>query len=148
MEILKKYIILVLVALCAISCEPYCPQCGYYGHCGCSNYNYQVNYGGDNFYAEKLLGTWQCSHNTVVGDINIKEIEFINQYKCDIIYSVSNQTTYRTKTYSYTYVNNYIKFSDGFDTFMFHIEGYLFPELYLRDSFNKYTWRKVKSHGC
>jgi len=143
---MSRIIIFLIGIISLTSCEPYCPRCGYYDHCICITY--KPNHGGDYFYAEKLLGTWQCSHNTIVGTMNIKEIDFINQYKCDIVYSIANETTYYTKTYSYAYDGNYIKFTDGFDTFIFHIDGYLFPELYLRSSYDKYTWRKVKSHGC
>jgi hypothetical protein len=109
-----------------------------------------VTYYYDNFYADKLLGTWQCSYNTIIysTSMNIKEIKFITNRKCDIVYSIGRNVDWYTETYNYSYSSGYIRFSREGNTFSFYIAGYIFPELYLEDSMGKYTWHKVRANGC
>ena len=148
---MKKVILLLLVIVALTSCEKYCPICDRYGDCSCntrSGESYGVTYYGDQFYADKLLGTWQCDYNTIVGNMNIKEIKFVSNRKCDITYSVSRNVGWYTDTFNYSFSSGYLRFTRGGSTFSFHYVGYIFPELYLEDSNGKYTWRKVKSYGC
>ena len=145
---MKKIILILFAIITLTSCDEYCPICGRYGdYCTCER-NYLGYANGDYFCAETLLGTWQCDYNTVVANMNIKEIKFFGSHKCDITYSEGRETSWYTDTYVYSYVGGYIKFYNNVNGFTFKVDGFLFPELYVRDSFNKYTWRKVKAYGC
>lgn len=136
-------------------CKPYgCAYCNFSRN-GCSNCNrgyVNRNSGGggygDVFCADKLLGTWQMDYPSYVGDMELKEIKFIDEWKCDITFSVGRNPDWYTHTYSYSYSSGYIRFTRSGSTFSFKVERYLFPELYLRDSFGTYTWRKVRAYGC
>ena len=148
---MKKVILLLLAIVALVSCEKYCPICDRYGDCTCGNrdggYSYGVNYQGDYFCAEKLLGTWQCNYTTIVGNMTIKSIKFVSNRKCDITYSLGRNTEWYTDTFNYTFSSGYLRFS-GVANFSFCYRGYIFPELYLEDSNGRYTWRKTKSYGC
>ena len=144
---MKKVILLLLAIVALTSCEKYCPYCNEYERdCRCERNGITYNY--DHFYADKLLGTWQCDYNTTIGTMNLKEIDFFSSSKCDIIYSIGKNTEWYTETFDYSYVGKYLRFSRGRTNFSLYIKGYIFPELYLEDSFGEYTWRKVKSYGC
>ena len=141
----RIFFLLLLGSIFLASCDEYCPYCEEYD-CRCEQNC--IRYNSDYFCAETLLGTWQCDYYNYVGNMLLKEIKFLNNRKCDITYSVGNSTDWYTETYNYSYVGKTIRFSKGNSIFEFHIDGYIFPELYLRDSFNRYTWRKVRSYGC
>ena len=146
---MKKVILMLITIVTITSCDCcYCPVCGEWDNdCTC-NRNY-VNYkGGDCFCAETLLGTWQCDYNTVIGHKTIKEIKFSNNSLCYITYSKGRDPGWFTGTYTYSYVGGYIKLTMDGSTYALKIDRFIFPELYLRDSFGEYTWRKVRSYGC
>lgn len=140
---MKKFILFLVTIIAFVACEPYCPYCEGRGYCDYCGENRGVTYTYDKFYADKLIGVWQCSHNTSVGNINLKEITFIDNRKCDIVYSVGKTTDWYTETYSYSYSSGYIRFTKNGVTFSFHMKGYIYPELYVEDSFGQYNWHKV-----
>lgn len=153
---MKKLVLLLFSIILFSSCnECYCPYCDCYyydsHHCNC--HNTQKN---DVFYADKLLGTWQMNYGCIVAfptngileKIELKEINFLSCNTCDIMLSQINTVDRYTYTFNYSYYNGYLKFIRNNQSFSFKIDGYLFPELYLSDSYGKYTWKKIKSYGC
>ena len=146
---MKKVFCLIVVVLTLVSCEKFCPRCGNYEtrcYCNKGSSGYYNSYN-DYFCADKLIGTWQMDYN--IGYYNglgaeLKSIQFFNNHKCDITYEVPYDPTWWTDTYTYTYTSGYIKFSKERSSFSFKVRGYLFPELYLQDSFGNYTWRRVR----
>lgn len=142
---MKKLILLFLAITCLVSCN--CQYCGE-RKCVCNEYGVRYNY--DYFCADKLLGEWQISYPCKVGNMEIKDIKFFDGWKCDIIMAESRNTDWFTETWTYTYVGKYITFSriGKSTTFSFYVDGYIYPELYLKDSFGTYTWRKIKPYDC
>ena len=146
----NKIILLLLAVITLTSCD--CPYCEYddYGYRENGGQTAKLTYNGDYFCADKLLGTWQMDYGCTVGNIELKEIKFLDGWYCDITMAQVRNTDWYTETWTYTYYGNTIKFArnDGRTAFSFKINGYTFPELYLQDSFGRYTWRKVRSYGC
>ena len=137
-----KFIFLILIACLMTSCERICPYCGEYGHCRCyivKKPNYQYDY----FCSDKLIGNWQCSYNMTIGTRTLKSIKFFDGRKCDILYSERQEVDWFSETYIYSYDGKYIRFSRNGMTFQLHVCGYLYPELYVEDSFGKYVLRKT-----
>ena len=108
--------------------------------------NRSVN--GDVFYAEKLLGTWQCYYPMIIGGVEFKEIKFLSNGKADVTMAKQRDTEWYTETYDYAYYGSTLRLSRNSSNISLHIDGYLFPELYLSDSFGRYTMAKRKSAGC
>ena len=146
---MKRFLFLITIIIALVSCEKYCPRCGEYGnHCYCKNVssNY-YSFNNDYFCAQTLLGTWQMDYNRTNG-IELKQIEFFDGHRCDVTYSVGNDPDWLTDTFTYTYSGGYVKLSRNRISLSFKVRGFLFPELYLQDSFGNYTWSKVRSYGC
>ena len=97
---------------------------------------------GDQFYADMLIGTWQCNYQMVIAGYEFKQIVFLSNGKADITMAKENDTDWLTETYDYAYYGNTLRFSKGRNNISLHIEGFLFPELYVRDSFGHYTLTK------
>ncbi len=72
----------------------------------------------------------------------IIEVKFMSGGKADITMAKQHDTEWFTETYNYAYYGNTLRFSRSGSNFSLTIEGYLFPELYLRDSFGCYTIAK------
>ena len=121
-----------LFALILVSCE--CP--------------YQDELEGDVFYADVLLGTWQCYYPMIIGGVEFKQIKFMSGGKADITMAKQHDTEWYTETYNYAYYGNTLRFSRSGSNISLTIDGYLFPELYLRDSFGRYTMAKRRADGC
>jgi hypothetical protein len=68
--------------------------------------------------------------------------------KADITMAKQHDTEWYTETYSYAYYGNTLRFFRSGSNISLTIEGYLFPELYLRDSFGHYTMAKRRADGC
>lgn len=136
---MKKIILMLITIVTITSCDCcHCPVCGEWDNdCTCNC-----------FCAETLLGTWQCDNNTVIDHKTIKEIKFLNNSFCKITYSNGRYPGWFTDTYTYSYVGGYIELTRDGSTYALKIDRFIFPELYLRDSFGEYTWRKVRSYGC
>ena len=142
-----KKLLLLLVTLCFIACE--CPYCGYTNcRCGNGHERYGVYYDYDYFCSNDLLGEWQVCYGCNFGSAEIKDIKFFNNYYCDII--MSNGSDWYTETWRYNYYGSTIKFTriGGNGSYSFKIDGYIYPELYIKDSFGSYTFRKIKPYSC
>lgn len=100
---------------------------------------------GNEFCAEDLIGTWQCSYNMIIGGMEFKQIRFMSNGKADIVMAESQNTDWNTETFSYAYYGNTLRFSKGRTNISLTVKGWLFPELYLYDSFGTYiiTQRRV-----
>lgn len=143
-----KKLLLLLVTICFVACE--CPYCGE-KTCRCGNHDrYGVHYDYDYFCADKLLGEWQVTYGCQVGNIELKDIKFFDGWRCDITMAQVRSTDWYTETWTYTYYGNTIKFArnDGRTVISFKVSGYIYPELYLEDSFGTYTWRKIRPYSC
>ena len=97
---------------------------------------------GDAFCADMLLGTWQCYYPMIIGGIEFKQIKFISGGKADITMAKQHDTECYTDTYDYACYGNTLRFSRNGNNISLTIEGFLLPELYLRDSFGHYTLAK------
>jgi len=103
---------------------------------------------GDVFYADKLLGTWQCYYPMIIGGVEYKQIKFMSGGKADITMAKQHDTEWYTETYNYAYYGNTLRFSRSGTSISLTIEGYLYPELYLRDSYGRYTIAKRRAADC
>ena len=133
MKLVRLFI--ALVALICVSCEcPYQDELDRAQHLKTST--------GDVFYADMLLGTWQCSYNMTIASMEFKQIKFMTNGKADITMAEEHQTDWYTITYDYAYYGNTLRFSKDRSNISLTIKGFLFPELYLYDSFGSYTITK------
>ena len=131
-------LLFTLFALILVSCE-----CPYQDELNRAQLR-KTNINGDVFYADVLLGTWQCYYPMVIGGVEFKQIMFMSDGRADITMAKQNDTEWYTETYNYAYYGNTLRFSRNESNISLTIEGYLFPELYLRDSFGHYTLAKRK----
>ena len=138
---MRNIIIFFITALLSISCE-YCP----YRDGIIEEDNYGVRYKGDYFCAETLLGTWQCTYPSSVGSIELKQIIFLDGRKCDVTYSEGRDVDWHTETFDYSYHSSTLRFSNYYHSFYYKVDGYIWPELYVKDSSGRHTWRKVRSY--
>lgn len=155
---MKKILLLIsLVALWACDC-PYNEfnerkfEKGYYN----SSYNSK----NDAFYADMLIGGWQCSYDMNIRGIGeildgqpnvvyqMQWVSFVNARKCDITFKAVGSVDSRVYTFEYLYDGNTLRFSRSNRTIIFTISGFIYPELYVRDSFGKYTITKRRAAGC
>ena len=134
-------ILIALVALVCASCE-----CPYQNELDRAHQRKSST--GDVFYADMLLGTWQCYYPMIIGGMEFKQIKFMSGGKADITMAKQYDTEWYTETYNYAYYGNTLRFSRSGSNISLTIEGYLFPELYLRDSFGRYTIAKRRAEGC
>ena len=149
---MKKLLFIITLVIGITSCEVECMYCGGCGCDRCRPRNVEqpthLRYTQDYFCADKLLGTWQMDYGCIVSNYELKEIKFFDNSTCDIIMSKVNTVDWYTYTFKYTFYGDNIRFTRNGITFIFHVCGYIFPELYLNDSNGKYTWRKVRAYGC
>ena len=103
--------------------------------------------GYDRLTASKLPGLWQCYYPMIVGNVELKEVRIFSNGMADIIFEKLGGSDYYAETFKWRYDGNYISFS-GKTNYQFQITGYLYPELYLRDSRGKYTWAKRAPEDC
>ena len=136
----KLRLLLLLFVLIWASCE--CPYQDELEH------THQHKAAGDEFHADVLLGTWQCYYPMIIGGMEFKQIKFMSGGKADITMAKQYDTEWYTETYNYAYYGNTLRFSKSGSNISLTIEGYLFPELYLRDSFGRYTMAKRRADGC
>lgn len=135
-----KKILLLFVLVGITSCEPI----DYYTSCGKkivkgSSYYDHIEY--DYFCAETLIGSWQCCYGMRVGNVDFKSMKFINSRRVDITMCDVGDIDYYTETFTYSYYGRTLKFTSNGRTISFQVTGYIFPELYLRDSYGNYTMR-------
>ena len=134
-------LLFVLVALVYVSCE-----CPYQDELDRAHQRKSST--GDVFYADVLLGTWQCYYPMIIGGMEFKQIKFMSGGKADITMAKEYDTEWYTETYNYAYYGSTLRFSRSGSNISLTIEGYLFPELYLRDSLGHYTLAKRRADGC
>ena len=134
-------LLIALVALICVSCE-----CPYQDELDRAQQRKSST--GDVFYADVLLGTWQCYYPMIISGVEFKQIKFMSGGKADITMAQQHDTEWYTETYNYSYYGNTLRFSRSGRNISLTIEGYLFPELYLRDSFGHYTMAKRRADGC
>ena len=134
-------LLIALVALICASCE-----CPYQDELDRAHQRKSST--GDVFYADVLLGTWQCYYPMIISGVEFKQIKFMSDGKADITMAQQHDTEWYTETYNYSYYGNTLRFSRSGSNISLTIEGYLFPELYLRDSFGHYTMAKRRADGC
>ena len=134
-------LLIALVALICVSCE-----CPYQDELDRAQQRKSST--GDVFYADVLLGTWQCYYPMIISGVEFKQIKFMSGGKADITMAQQHDTEWYTETYNYSYYGNTLRFSRSESNISLTIEGYLFPELYLRDSFGHYTMAKRRADGC
>ena len=130
---------LFVAALTLLSCEcPYLEE---------QNSPYYRNKG-NHLTADLLPGLWQCYYPMYVGNVEFKEVKIFSNGKADIIMEDVGGSAYYAETFKWRYDGNYLSFTKGNTTYQFQIIGYLFPELYLRDSRGKYTWACRGTEDC
>ena len=117
-------LLIALVALICASCE-----CPYQDELDRAHQRKSST--GDVFYADVLLGTWQCYYPMIISGVEFKQIKFMSGGKADITMAKQHDTEWYTETYSYAYYGNTLRFSRSGSNISLTIEGYLFPELYL-----------------
>lgn len=141
---MKKFICLITLSIFLVSCD--CPYWYFDDEPNCDEYtSSSIHYSSDVFYADILLGTWQCEYGFIVGEYEFKQIKFLDGNIADITIAKQYDTDWFTYTYSYSYYGNQIRFTRNGRTIQFNMKDYIFPQLFLQDSFGVYTIKKVKS---
>ena len=134
-----KQLLTLLLALMIVGCEcPYLEE----------QRNSYRSGNGDHLTADKLPGLWQCYYPMIVGDVEFKEVRMFSSGKADIIMEARGESAYFAETFKWRYDGRYLSFTQGNTTYQFQITGYLWPELYLRDSRGKYTWACRRTEDC
>ena len=124
------------------------------------NYDWYNGYHDDGFLHESvLLGTWECYYPMIItglGEIigtqpniryEMKQMKFGVNY-CDILISEIGSVERKMYTFNYLYDGSTLRFSRNNRTIIFKIDGYIYPELFISDSFGKYTIKKNKAAEC
>ena len=150
---MKKIIFLLLAVISFASCE--CPYASWddYGYPENGGKTARLTNSSDYFCADKLLGKWECYYPMIVylpefGEVEFKSMDFKDESVVDIELVKVYDTDRRFYTFSYAYTGKTLKFSRKGSTISFSFENYIWPEVFLRDSFGRYTMRKVKAYGC
>lgn len=105
----------------------------------------------DEFHASTLLGVWQCSYNTTVGDYTLCEIEFMSDALCDIVMEDIGVPNRHTRTFYWFLNNGFLNFDSGSIytdrmSFSFKLNGYIYPVLTMEDGFGIYELRKIRPY--
>lgn len=137
---MKKLLLFIVSLFFLTSCDE-CYWCEPY-----HDYHYGHKWEGEDcFYADRLIGTWQCCYPMYVGNVEFKQIAFMRNGHADITMAYSRDTQWFTETYNYAYYGNTIKFLKEGKTISFTICSFCSPELMVCDSFGKYVWRYVRT---
>ena len=147
---MKKILLLALCAL-MLSCDCYF----YEEDCGrCHKQYYSKRDGNDAFYADMLIGGWQCDYPMIINGMGellgtqpniryeMKWMSFVNYSKCDITLQAVGDIDRQVYTFSYLYDGNTIRLSRNNRTIILTITGFLYPTLSLRDSYGAYKINK------
>ena len=139
---MKRHLkLLFVLALTLAACErPYLEEKRH------SYYNYKNQ--GDHLTADLLPGLWQCYYPMYVGNVEFKEVRVFSNGKADIIMEKVGGSDYYAETFRWRYDGKFLSFTKGNTSYQFQITGYLWPELFLRDSYGKYTWAFRRSEDC
>ena len=139
---MKRHLkLLFVLALTLAACE--CPYLEEKRH---SYYNYKNQ--GDHLTADLLPGLWQCYYPMYVGNVEFKEVRVFSNGKADIIMEKVGGSDYYAETFRWRYDGKFLSFTKDNTSYQFQITGYLWPELFLRDSYGKYTWAFRRSEDC
>ena len=103
---------------------------------------------GDRLTADLLPGLWQCYYPMYVGNVEFKEVRMFSSGKADIIMEERGGSAYYAETFKWRYDGSYLTFTKGNTVYQFQITGYLWPELFLRDSRGEYTWACRRTEDC
>ena len=141
--IMIKKLLFIISALILCACE-----CPYWDRESENDYEYYRRTGYDRLTADRLTGLWQCYYPMYVGNVEFKEVKIFSNGKADIIMEDVGGSAYYAETFKWRYDGNYLSFTKGNTTYQFQIIGYLFPELYLRDSRGTYTWACRGTEDC
>lgn len=125
-----KKILLILSAFVLLSCD--CPYAG-------DLYGVERRTKEAKFSAEKLLGTWQCYYPMIIDGLEYKQIRFMPNGKAEVIVAIPREIDRYALNYKYSYSDNKLKLSYNDINVTLTVTGYLWPELYLRDSNGQYT---------
>lgn len=135
--------IVIISSAMMISCD--CPHEEVGREC---DYEYYRRTGYDRLTADRLPELWQCYYPMYVGNVEFKEVRIFSNGKADIMVEKVGGSEYYAETFRWRYDGKYLSFTKGNTTYQFQITGYLSPELYLRDSYGKYTWAYRKTEDC
>jgi hypothetical protein len=83
-----------------------------------------------------------------VGNVEFKEVRMFSSGKADIIMEERGGSAYYAETFKWRYDGSYLTFTKGNTVYQFQITGYLWPELFLRDSRGEYTWACRRTEDC
>lgn len=156
---MKKVILLAVGLIVLLSCD--CP----YEEFGEDRYErgyYSINRNqkNDAFYADMLLGGWQCDYPMIISGMGellgeqsnkkyeLKWMQFVSYNKCDITIQEVGNVERRVYTFSYLYDGNTIRLSRNNRTVILTIRGFVYPTLYLIDTFGRYTIEKKRAANC
>jgi hypothetical protein len=140
--IFKTVLIVFVAALMLSGCECLYPEKAK------DPYNRTISYQGDKLTADMLPGLWQCYYPMYVGNVEFKEIRMFSTHKADIIMEDVGGSDYYAETFKWRFDGNYLSFTKGNTTYQFQVTGFIFPEIYLRDSHGNYTWAKRRTEDC
>ena len=140
--IFKTVLIVFVAALMLLGCECLYPEKAK------DPYNRTTSYQGDHLTADMLPGLWQCYYPMYVGNVEFKEIRMFSTHKADIIMEDVGGSDYYAETFKWRFDGNYLSFTKGNTTYQFQVTGFIFPEIYLRDSHGNYTWAKRRTEDC
>ena len=136
---MKKLFLLLISAFILTSCDVYYCDDDFDGP---HTTKWQGN---DYFYADRLIGTWQCCYPMLVGSVEFKQIRFMRDGYADITMAYNRDTDWFTETYRYTYYGKTIRFEKNGQVVSFTIYSFLSPELTVYDSLGRYIWRYVRA---
>jgi hypothetical protein len=133
---------LMLMSLAFVSCE--CPFKDWESRT--DEYVYEdggINYEGDVFKAKMIIGTWGTIGCNPVG-YEFKQIHFYSDGECDVVLSFPGSNDWRTETWTYYFVRNTFTLDrgDSYTVFRFTIRKFIYPELYVQDSFSQSQYSK------
>jgi hypothetical protein len=138
---MKKVFLMVIVSLLAfVSCE--CP----FEEWRETQYSYEdggINYDGDVLRANMIYGTWGTIGCNPVG-YEFKQIRFYRDGECDVVLSFPGSNDWRTETWTYYFVRNTFTLDrgDSYTVFRFTVRKFIYPELYVQDSFSQSQYSK------
>lgn len=142
---MHKFLSILLVAVMFLSCErlEYEEECCPKAKRSFPEYNSGIHYAGDVFHEDVLFGHWRCDDINIGGTgLVIYEITFSNDGKCDIVQGGLYDPFTSTMTYKYRVNGRNISFMNNQFNFGFTIGKYIWPSLFISDSFGTYEIRK------
>jgi len=108
-----------------------------------------IDYNGEFLSANMILGTWGTIGCNPVG-YEFKQIRFSRNGECDVVLSFPGSNDWQTETWTYYYTRSTFTLDRGDNRtiFRFKVKKYIYPELWVQDSFSQtqsnkcWTWKK------